>query len=84
MIVFQNQHNAFMESRTVSVMKVAHYLSLPKKNRDTFSMVILKVVYHNELLLQKFFEAYAIDPKQYINQPKHQQLINFGTINQKN
>lgn len=66
---------------TVSVMKAAHYLSLPKEEREAFSMASLKVKYHNELLLQKFFEAYAIDPKQHFNQPKYQQLINFGTIN---
>jgi Transposase DDE domain len=68
---------------TVSVMKAVHYLSLPKEERETFSMASLKVRYHNELLLQKFFEAYAIDPKQHINQPKYNQLINFGVINHK-
>jgi hypothetical protein len=68
---------------TVSVMKAAHYLSLPKEERKSFSMASLKVRYHNELLLQKFFEAFAIDPKPYINQPIYQQLINLGVINLK-
>jgi hypothetical protein len=64
-------------------MKAAHYLSLPKEERKSFSMASLKVRYHNELLLQKFFEAFAIDPKPYINQPIYQQLINLGVINLK-
>jgi hypothetical protein len=68
---------------TVSVMKVAHYLSLPKQERESFSMASLKVKYHNELLLQKFFEVFDIDPKQHINQPKYKQLLNFGVINHK-
>jgi Transposase DDE domain len=69
---------------TVSVMKAVHYLSLPKEERDTFSMASLKVRYHNELLLQKFFEAYGISPKQHVNQPKYNELINFGVLNTKN
>lgn len=68
---------------TVSVMKAAHYLSLPKEERDGFSMASLKVLYHNELLLQKFFEAYGISPKLHINKPKYDELINFGVLNAK-
>jgi len=68
---------------TVSVMKAAHYLSLPKEERETFSMASLKVRYHNELLLQKFFEAYGISPESYINKPKYEELINFGVLNVK-
>lgn len=69
---------------TVSVMKAVHYLSLPKEERESFSMASLKVLYHNELLLQKFFEVYGISPETYINQPKYRELINFGVLNTKN
>lgn len=69
---------------TVSVMKAAHYLSLPKEEREAFSMASLKVKYHNELLLQKFFEAFAIPPELHINQLKYRELVNFGVFNLKN
>lgn len=69
---------------TVSVMKVAHYLSLPQNERKTFSMASLKVKYHNQLLLQKFFEAFDIDPKLHINSPQYQQLLNLGVIHEQN
>ncbi|NJO01282.1 MAG: transposase [Bacteroidia bacterium] len=55
---------------SVSVMKAAHYLNLPKEDRTSFSMASLKVLYHNELLLNKFFEAFAIEPKQHLNKPQ--------------
>jgi Transposase DDE domain len=69
---------------TAPVMKAVHYLSLPKEERGAFSMASLKVKYHNELLLQKFFEAFAIPPELHINQPKYRELINFGVFNLKN
>lgn len=66
---------------TVSVMKAAHYLNLPKEERTSFSMASLKTLYHNELLLNKFFEAFAIDPKHYLNNPKINEILNFGVLN---
>jgi Transposase DDE domain len=69
---------------TVSVMKAVHYLSLPKDERESFSMASLKVRYHNELLLQKFFQAYGMDPEPHINQPKYRELVNLGVMKQKN
>lgn len=78
----QKLHFHFNTALTsVSVMKVAHYLSLPKEERKSFSMASLKTLYHNELLLNRFFEAFAIKPKQRINNPKVEQLLHFGVFN---
>jgi len=68
---------------TVSVMKAIHYLSIPKEDRKSFSMASLKVLYHNELLLNMFFETFGINPKQHINNPKLDQIRNFGVLNAK-
>jgi hypothetical protein len=68
---------------TVSVMKALHYLNIPKEERKSFSMASLKVLYHNELLLSMFFETFGINPKQHINNPKLNQIRNFGVLNAK-
>ena len=39
---------------TVSIAKSVHYLSIPKQERASFSMVNVKTLYHNQLLLERF------------------------------
>lgn len=65
----------------VSIAKSAHWLALPKEERASFSMADVKTLYHNQLLLERFFDVFDIDPDKHINNPKLQELYYFGAIN---
>lgn len=69
-----------MALTTVSIAKSAHYLSLPMEERVPFSMADVKTIYHNKLLLDRFFDVFAIDPNTHKNNPKVKELYIFGTI----
>lgn len=69
-----------MALTTVSIAKSAHYLTLPIEKREAFSMADVKTIYHNKLLLDRFFDVFAIDPNTHKNNPKVKELYNFGTI----
>lgn len=45
---------------TVSIAKSVHYLSIPKEHRESFSMADVKTIYHNQLLLERFFDVFNI------------------------
>ena len=64
----------------VSLAKAAHHLNIPKKDRKSFLMFSIKAQYFNELLLNRFFDVFGIDP----NSKKINSLIiplkNFGKI----
>jgi len=65
---------------TVSLAKSEYYLSLPKDKRKSFSMANVKTLYHNELLINKFFSVLGIDPNTHLNNPKIKELYYFGSI----
>ncbi|MDX2306407.1 MAG: hypothetical protein NW226_26595 [Microscillaceae bacterium] len=44
-------------------------------------MADVKTLYHNQLLLDRFFDVFAINPNKHINNPKLQELYYFGAIN---
>jgi len=46
----------------VSLAKAAHHLSVPKNERKSFSMFSIKAQYFNELLLNRFFSAFRLNP----------------------
>jgi hypothetical protein len=69
-----------MALTTVSIAKSVHYLSLPLQERQGFSMADVKTLYHNKLLLDRFFQVFAIDPNKHKNNPKVKELYNFGII----
>ena len=64
----------------VSIAKSAHYLAIPKQQRESFSMADVKTIYHNQLLLERFFDVFAIDPDTHKNNPKVKELYYFGSI----
>jgi hypothetical protein len=66
----------------VSVAKAAHYLPLAPEKRKTFSMASIKVLYHNELLIERFISLFAIDPKQANNKAKIEQIVKLGLIDE--
>jgi len=65
---------------TVSVAKSAHWLSIPSDKRESFSMSDVKTLYHNQLLLERFFEVFGIDHDKHKNNPKVKKLYYFGAI----
>lgn len=65
---------------TVSLAKSEYYLSLPKEKRKSFSMANVKTLYHNELLINRFFSVLGIDPNTHLNNPKIKELYYFGSI----
>lgn len=64
----------------VSLAKAAHFLSIPKNERKSFSMFSIKAQYFNELLLNRFFSAFGIDPNSKKINSKYLSLRNFGKI----
>lgn len=74
-------HFHFNASLTsVNLAKVTHWLSIPKQERKAFSMCDVKTIYHNEMLLKRFFNVFGISPNMKKNKNKVRQLIYYGAI----
>ena len=64
----------------INIAKVEHWLSIPKVERQAFSMSDVKTMNHNKLLLHQFFELFGINPNKPKNIQLAQQLALYGTI----
>ncbi len=64
----------------VSLAKAAHHLSVPQEQRKAFSMFSIKAQYFNELLLNRFFLTFGLDPNLKKIQSKYLSLRDFGKI----
>jgi hypothetical protein len=64
----------------VNIAKIEHWLKEPKETRGAFSMTNVKTMYHNALLLQRFFDVFAIKANSIKNPQCVKELINFGKI----
>jgi len=74
-----NYHfNASLTS--LNIAKIAHWLSIEKNKRGTFSMSDIKTMNHNVLLLEQFISKFGIDADAIKNQNIIKELINFGKI----
>jgi len=51
----------------VSIAKSVHYLSIPKEQREAFSMANVKILYHNQLLHERFSYVFGMDPNTHKN-----------------
>ena len=65
---------------SVSMAKSLHWFSVPAEKRGPFSMADIKTQYFNELLLERFFQGYGINPHIAKKQPVYKDLFNFGKI----
>ena len=65
---------------TINIAKITHWLPIEKEERPAFSMRNIKTMYHNELLLKRFFNVFGIPPNKQKNNHKIRELINYGTI----
>jgi hypothetical protein len=43
-------------------------------------MADVKTIYHNQLLLERFFDVFAMDPDTHKNNPKVKELYYFGSM----
>ena len=53
---------------------------ISKEERKYFSMSSIKTMYHNELLLKRFFRVFVISPYTKKNTNKIRELITYGAI----
>jgi hypothetical protein len=72
------QFNASLTS--INIAKAIHWLSLPKKERGSFSMSDIKTMNHNTLLLKRFIDMFGIRPYSTKNQNYVKELILYGTM----
>ncbi|PLX03065.1 MAG: hypothetical protein C0594_11105 [Marinilabiliales bacterium] len=74
-------HFHFNASLTaINLAKINHWLNIPKVQRPAFSMADVKTMYHNELLLARFFSVFAVRPNLKKNKSKIRELITYGAI----
>ena len=69
-----------MSLTTINIAKVTHWLKVPKEERKPFSMSDIKTMYHNELLLNRFFVTFGINPNITKNKVKALKLLDYGKI----
>jgi hypothetical protein len=64
---------------TVNIAKIMQ-LSNPDTRENSFSMATYKILFHNALLLSRFFRLFAINPNSIKNHQHVKELLNFGTM----
>lgn len=69
-----------MSLTSINIAKVTHWLSTPKEKRKSFSMADVKTMYHNELLMNRFFVMFGINPNLNKNKEKILQLLDYEKI----
>ena len=65
---------------SINIAKAAHWLSIPKEDRGSFSMADIKTMNHNTLLLEKVIHMFAINPNTRKNKKIIKELIHYGKI----
>jgi hypothetical protein len=63
---------------TINLAKITHWIPIQKELRGPFSMVNIKTMYHNELLLNRFFSVFGIKPNLTKNKEKFKELLYYG------
>ena len=65
---------------SINIAKISHWISIDKEDRESFSMADIKTVNHNIVMLEKFFQMFAIDADSIKNKEELKELIYFGKI----
>lgn len=65
---------------SINLVKIAHWMSIPKNERGPFSMADAKNIYHNELQVNRFIRKFGINPNTKKNKHKIRQLTYYGCI----
>ncbi len=64
---------------TVNIAKVMQH-SNPQTRENSFSMATYKILFHNALMLSRFFRLFAISPNSIKNRQHVNELLYFGTM----
>ncbi|BBE16014.1 mobile element protein [Aquipluma nitroreducens] len=64
---------------TVNIAKVMQ-LRNPQTRENSFSMATYKILFHNTLMLSRFFRLFAINPNSIKNRQHVNELLYFGTM----
>lgn len=62
----------------INTAKVAHWLSKPADQRKAFSMATVKILHHNQLLIDQFFDILPENTKLSKNNPEVLELYQLG------
>ena len=68
-----------MALSATNIAKVKHWFELPREQRAEFSMADVKTINHNQLILQAFFDTFAINPNTKKNKERALKLLCLGT-----
>lgn len=74
----KNELHWNMALTSVNLAKVTHWLSIPKEERKGFSMSDAKILYHNQLMIDRFFSILPNGAELKKNNPQIKQLYSFG------
>lgn len=64
---------------TVNIAKVMQ-INNPQTREDSFSMATYKILFHNTLMLSRFYRLFAINPNSIKNRQHVNELLYFGTM----
>jgi hypothetical protein len=70
----------FNAALTVVNLAKIHWLDTRKSKAEPFSMANIKTLCHNQMLLERFFVVFAINPDLPKNQQKIKELYDYGII----
>jgi hypothetical protein len=77
----QKLHTHFNVALTaVSIAKAAHYLSLPKEKRGSFSMADIKMMHMNQLMTNRIFQNLELDLNDRKIKHLYNLCLNFGRL----
>ena len=69
-----------MALTAVNVAKFEHWLDKTDIEKASFSMADVKTLYHNQLLIERFFQIFPNVEEMTKNNPKIKELYTFGSI----
>lgn len=73
------EYHANTALTAINVAKFEHWINTDKQHLP-FSMADIKTLYHNTLLIERFFQIFPDNAELIKNNPKIKELYNFGSI----
>jgi hypothetical protein len=64
----------------INIAKFEHWLDKANVQQKPFSMADIKTLYHNQLLIERFFSIFPDVAELTKNNPKIKELYAFGSI----
>lgn len=64
----------------INIAKFEHWLQTSNHQQQPFSMADVKTLYHNQLLIERFFHIFPDVAELTKNNPKIKELFTFGAI----